>query len=345
MPPKKTSAARKGRSAEPPGLAPTYASGRRIARLTAALLTQPAGASVESLADQLGVSQKSFERYLNAIAEEFPGQIDREGTGAQRRIRFRREDGSVSQLGLFPFAAAFFAGQFLNWVQGTRLQDEFAHTLKRLEARLTQKNDLPLNHLANKFTFFPRAPKDLRLHRTALDTIVEALIGEWELDIRYVDAQGKEKRYPAFQPLTLAAYQEALYLIGQKRGGKHRFTLAVDRIRGVERTDDHFSYPDDYDPNRFRRDAFGLFQGTPQAVELRFVPELADWVRSRRWHASQRVAVDPDGSLRLSLRASFDADLVSWILGFGPGVEVLAPDELRARVAAQHRAAIERYPG
>jgi predicted DNA-binding transcriptional regulator YafY len=328
---------------QPPGLPPSYASGRRIARLTATLFTQPQGIALVELSEMLEISLKSAERYLNAIAEEFPGQLEREGTGSDRRIRLRREQPNVSQLGMYPFAAAFFAGQFLNWVQGSRLQDDYAATLKRLEARMGERADVPLTFLANKFCFFPRAPKDLRLHRGTLDTVVEALLGEWEMDISYANAAGELRRYPAFQPLTLAAYQEGLYLIGQKRGGKHRFLIVIERIRSAERLDSHFEYPHNFDPQSFRRDAFGLYQGTPQAVELRFAPHLSEWVRSRRWHPSQKIALETDGSLRLSIRASGDADLVSWILGFGPAVEVLAPVELRERVATELLTAAQRY--
>ncbi len=330
---------------QPPGKPPTYASGRRIARLTHLLVTNPLGATYEALADELDVSIKGIERYVNAIAEEFPGQLEREGTGPQRRVRLRRDERMASQLGMFPFAAAFFAGQFLNWVHGSRLHDDFADTLKKFRVRLAQQQDIPLQALANKFRFFPRAPKDLRLHRATLDTVVEALLNDLELEILYVDAKGREKRYPNFQALTLAAYDEALYLVGQKRDGKHRFFLTLDRIRSVEVRDERFTYPHDYDPDEMRRDAFGMFQGTPQLVELRFAPHMAAWIRSRQWHASQRISQLADGYLKLSLRASGDADLVNWILGFGPSVEVLGPPALRDRVAAELRAAADRYQG
>lgn len=330
---------------KPPGLPATYASGRRIARLTATLLNSAQGETEQRLSEMLGVSSKGIERYLNALKLEFPGQIERVGSGSQRRVRFRRGDGSISQLGVFPYAAAFFAGQFLNWVNGTRLHDEHASALRKLELRLADQADQPLPTLANKFRFFPRAPKDLRLHRAKLDTIVEALLGQWEIDVTYTDAKGARKRYPQFQPLTLSAYQEALYLIGQKRDGKHRFFLAIERIEAVERLATRFDYPHHYDPDDLRKDAFGVFQGESMHVELRFAPHLVPAIESRRWHGTQKFKREADGSLRMSLRTSGDADLVSWILGYGAGVEVLAPETLRRRVADDLKKAAQLYQG
>lgn len=339
----KRSARNNGAAKAPPSLPPTYASGRRIARLTKMLLTSPFGERESKLAEVLGVSPKGIERYLAAIAQEFPGEIQRQGAGAERTVKLRREE-NVTQLGMFPFAAAFFAGQFLNWVHGSRLADEHASALKKLQVRMTDRADMPLERLSNKFRFFARAPKDLRLHRNTLDAIVDALLGEWELDVTYVDAKGEAKRYLRFQTLTLAAYQEALYVVGQKAGGKHRFHLALERIQDVKRLGTHFTYPRDYDPDDLRKDAFGMFQGEPMQVELRFDARIAPAVESRRWHATQKVKRDPAGNLLLSFRASGDADLVSWILGYGAACEVLGPEPLRKRVARELQTALERYP-
>ncbi len=332
------------RKKEPPGLPPTYASGRRIARLMKMLLLNPHGERESKLGEILGVSAKGIERYLSAIAQEFPGELDRQGNGPERMVKLRREQ-EVSQLGMFPFAAAFFAGQFLNWVHGSRLADDHANALKKMQIRLTDQGSMPLELLANKFRFFPKSPKDLRFHRATLDTVVDALLGEWELEIDYTDAKGEKKHYSRFQPLTLAAFQEALYLVGQKNGGKHRFHLALERIDDATRLGTHFSYPRDYDPEDLRRDAFGMFQGIPMNIEVRFDARIAASVGSRRWHPTQKLRKEADGSLVVTLRASGDADLLNWILGYGAAAEVLGPPELRQRIASELSASGARYAG
>src|SRR5512146_2554078 len=120
---KKPARLRKPGRASPPGLPPTYASGRRIARLTKMLLLNPAGEREAKLADLLGVSAKGVERYLAAIAQEFPAELQRSVSGAEGVVRFHREH-NINQLGMFPFASALFSGQFLNFVHGSRLADD-----------------------------------------------------------------------------------------------------------------------------------------------------------------------------------------------------------------------------
>jgi len=45
------------------------------------------------------------------------------------------------------------------------------------------------------------------------------------------------------------------------------------------------------------------------------------------------------------VRVMGTVELASWVLSFGDQAEVLAPDELRASVAAELRRAAERYAG
>jgi predicted DNA-binding transcriptional regulator YafY len=69
------------------------------------------------------------------------------------------------------------------------------------------------------------------------------------------------------------------------------------------------------------------------AVSIRLV---ADEIRERRWHASQRLIEDADGGVVLEMTVAAPADLERWLLGYGPDVEVLAPAALAARIRSRH---------
>jgi len=74
-----------------------------------------------------------------------------------------------------------------------------------------------------------------------------------------------------------------------------------------------------------------------------FAPKIARYVRERVWHSSQQLAEEPDGSLHLTLNVVNDWALKSWILGFGALATVKAPAGLAADLAAELRAAADRY--
>ena len=65
---------------------------------------------------------------------------------------------------------------------------------------------------------------------------------------------------------------------------------------------------------------------------LRFSPALAGRVRDE--FDPRCVEEEPGGSLLVRAILSREAELEGWLLSFGPGLEILAPDDLRQRTAA-----------
>jgi predicted DNA-binding transcriptional regulator YafY len=78
-------------------------------------------------------------------------------------------------------------------------------------------------------------------------------------------------------------------------------------------------------------------------VEIAFEPAVADHVRAREWHASQRVRDTEGGGVAVALDVCLDRALQSWILSFGPFARVLAPDRLARDIADQFEEARARY--
>jgi predicted DNA-binding transcriptional regulator YafY len=76
---------------------------------------------------------------------------------------------------------------------------------------------------------------------------------------------------------------------------------------------------------------------------LRFTPQATPFVLERRWHPSQQVETRPGGGCLLRLEVSEPLEMQPWIRSWGAKVEVLAPDWLRERIAAELRQAADQY--
>src|SRR5690606_25295972 len=85
--------------------------------------------------------------------------------------------------------------------------------------------------------------------------------------------------------------------------------------------------------------------GELREAVLRFSPEAARWVSAEVWHPRQQARALPDGSWELRLPFGTSTELEMDILRHGPDVEVVAPPDLRERVAARLAAALGRYAG
>jgi proteasome accessory factor B len=81
----------------------------------------------------------------------------------------------------------------------------------------------------------------------------------------------------------------------------------------------------------------------PVEVVLRFSPAVATRVREARWHPTEAVSEEPDGSLSWRATVAGTIEIRLWILSWGDAVEVIAPAELRADVAATHARAAASY--
>ena len=92
------------------------------------------------------------------------------------------------------------------------------------------------------------------------------------------------------------------------------------------------------------KSGYGIFSGRKvDWATLKFSPVTARWVSAQSWHSRQRAKFADDGSYLLEIPYSDDRELVMEIMKFGPDVEVLAPQALRAKVQAQFAAAVARY--
>ena len=80
-------------------------------------------------------------------------------------------------------------------------------------------------------------------------------------------------------------------------------------------------------------------------VVVRFRPLVAHNVAEVRWHRTQRVTWNEDGSI--DFRASVDGltEIRWWILGYGDQAEVLAPQELRDELRRHAEAMHALYDG
>ncbi len=79
-------------------------------------------------------------------------------------------------------------------------------------------------------------------------------------------------------------------------------------------------------------------------MTLHFSPRAAPFVRARPWHTAVEMEAWDDGGMRVSLRLSGETFMLeSWLLSWGPEVQVLRPRALAEKLAAECALAAERH--
>lgn len=146
-------------------------------------------------------------------------------------------------------------------------------------------------------------------------------------------------------PLGLVVKGSTWYLVAAVEGELR--TYRVSRVTAAELTGEPALRPPGFDLAAYWADSSAAFVANlPRyTVTALVTPETLTRMRFARGWARIEQVDDPgaDGRQRVVLRCEEEEDACEYALGFGPGMEVLEPPELRARVVAQARAALDQY--
>ena len=106
-----------------------------------------------------------------------------------------------------------------------------------------------------------------------------------------------------------------------------------------------FSIPEGFDISKEVDLSFGIWHntGAPEEYELLFDSSLANYILEREWHKDQQMEQREDGSVYLKFASNQKKQILSWVLGFGPAVKVLAPESLRDEIRANAEKILEKY--
>jgi proteasome accessory factor B len=180
--------------------------------------------------------------------------------------------------------------------------------------------------------------KNIGLGKTDLavfNALSTAVLKQQEVtfDYRKPGATGKSPR--RVRPYHLANRENSWYLVGFDLERDSLRTFALPRMSDVVVTKERFARPADFSPEKFFASALGVLGGSGDyRVVIRFTPAVAERVRERDWHESQEIRELPGGSIELRMRLGALTEVEQWVLGWGAGAEVIAPDELRRSIQA-----------
>jgi predicted DNA-binding transcriptional regulator YafY len=165
--------------------------------------------------------------------------------------------------------------------------------------------------------------------------VAKAVLTRSRLWIRHYNRQDDRETEREVSPQRLVHYRDNWYVDAYCHLREGLRSFSVDAIRAAELRDARAKEVPAAELDAHLGSGYGIFAGREvQWAKLRFTPQAARWVSAQRWHPEQRAGVEADGSYVLEVPYANDRELVMEILKYGADAEVLAPEALRARVAA-----------
>ncbi len=309
------------------------------------LCSCPSGTTVEELMRELAVSEKTVRRDLETFQRAgFPLREQLEDHGRKRW----RIDSAAGQPGLwfaYDEAAALHLGRrFLEPLAGTLLWEAAQRAFRKIRAMLSPGALKYLDKFAPIFHQTQVGARDYARKSELLDDLMRAIEERRITHITYQSLRATEPVTYDIYPLGLVNHGHSLYLIGFSPRHEQERTWKIDRIEDVEVTRLQFQQRGDFDLRQYLARSFGIFHGDGDVhVKVRFSPAVSRYVQEGRWHASQRLTRQPDGSLLAEFDLSTTEEIKHWILSFGKEAEVLEPAQLRQEMTAELESLWETY--
>ncbi len=177
------------------------------------------------------------------------------------------------------------------------------------------------------------------------DILIQAWAESRRVRIAYPSSGNGQVRERLIEPYFLepSGISHSLYVIAREVELQEMRTFKVERIRGVMLTEDRFEIPEEFDPNAYLGSSWSVWTEEPVGVVVHFSSHVAGRVCEAMWHPSQTTEDQPDGSLLWRVRVSGTVEITPWIRSWGPDAVVLAPQELRERIAQDSRRQADLY--
>jgi predicted DNA-binding transcriptional regulator YafY len=307
---------------------------RQVVRLLGLLKTLAEGGrpSVHQLAARFKTRRETIYRDLRALqAIGYPIVGDESGLLSRPQLA----PGLRTAIPPVPFTPKEVAA--LAWAvkeagNSQPFRDALSTALPKLQGLLpgsTGRVGLAIDDAVGGWT---RGVKDYSAFESRILELVRAIVSRTRCQVVYQSPARKQPRTYSFDPYRLLSVQGGLYCVGFGHAHGHMITLAVDRIRDLQVTNDSFAVDPSFDPKRLETEAFGVSWEEPIHVVLRFCADQAPYVKEREWHPTQRLKDLRDGRVELAFTAGGEFEIIRWILGWGDSVEVIRPERVRTAV-------------
>ncbi len=229
----------------------------------------------------------------------------------------------------------------LESIQPGLLGPHIAPLRKRLEGLLGKGHHAP-DEIRRRILLLPANVRRPMLAHFSV--CAEATLSRHRLRLQHHDRHLDTLSSREVSPQRLVRYKENWYLDSWCHLREAVRTFAVDALRSAELLDTSAKEVGDDELDAILASGYGIYAGRDvRWASLRFTPWQARWTSAETWHADQRSHYDAEGRYILEIPYSDDTELLMDILKYSAEVEVLAPADLRAKVAERLQEAAAQY--
>jgi predicted DNA-binding transcriptional regulator YafY len=237
---------------------------------------------------------------------------------------------TISEGELFALAVAEKA---LQQYRGTSFERPLVNALRKISESLPDAVSLNLSEWDDSISF--RTSAEAIVDLGTFDQLAQATSRREQLRITYRKPGQKAPEERVIDPYHLANVNGEWFLFAYDHLRRAIRTFVPARILSVKKTGQKFAKDPHFSIREQLRSSFGVHSGRGEfKVVLRFSETVADYIREKKWHPSQKVRQLSNGELELQMKLSSLVEVERWILSWGGNARVIEPAQLRENVRA-----------
>ena len=300
--------------------------------------------------DRLEISAATFKRDLEFLRNEQNAPI--EWSVEPRGYLLLSGNGSEAAREVIPgtwfdrgeLLALIAIQHILDQIEPRLLQDALLPLRKRTAAMLDGSGAAgePLQQALNRIKVLPmqrRAVDD-----TLFQRVVSAVVARKQIAVESRDRHTSACTQRTLSPQRIVCYRDNWYLDAWCHLREALRTFSLDTLSNAHVSHHSATEMDTTTLDEHFAGSYGIFSGAAtHTATLRFASHVAGWIAHERWHPLQTLSTLPSGEIELTLPYGNATELVRDILKWGPDVEVIAPNTLRAQVGDAAKATAAQY--
>jgi predicted DNA-binding transcriptional regulator YafY len=280
-----------------------------------------------SLALQLEVSTKSVHRDLEFMRDRL--QLPLEYAPKQNGYFYTQEVSAFPTLQITEgeLFALLVAEKALQQYRGTNFEKPLLSAFKKMADSLPDTISINLADWEKTISFRTSAEPILNLE--IFDALAKAAVRRQRLTLNYRKPGRRDAEVRVIDPYHLANVNGEWFLFAYDHLRRGIRTFVPARILAATPTGQTFERSQEFSLEKQLRDSFGVHSGEKEyQVVIRFSQEVADFIREKKWHASQELRELKDGGVELRLRLSGLLEIKRWLLSWGGDACVIRPPQL-----------------
>jgi predicted DNA-binding transcriptional regulator YafY len=302
-------------------------------RIIQTLLTSRTGKSAADLADEMEAHPRTVYRDLEALqVAGFPIYTERvDGKNLWSLLDTMKHHIPIP-FNLMELMALYFSRDMMKVFKDTVFYDNLESLFNKIKTTLPKESVNFMDRTEQVLHLGIKPYKDYGRFKEIINRVNEAAVNKKSVEIVYFTMSRKKETRRKVDPYRIWFFNGPFYLIGFCHFREEVRVFALDRIKMLHQTKKPFQIPENFDLDEFLGISFGIFQGKPTQVKIRFSPEVAGYIKEKIWHDSQKLETQEDGSLLFEAVVAGTQEIMYWVLGWGSHAQVLEPEGLKKEI-------------